>query len=593
MSCRLEGHLSELSSSSISLKTIPPTGKENIPMNNTSYMKSNISIFICLAASLVCVSCDDLSVNERVEGAPVISSFSPGQGSIGTEIEVEGERLDDVVSASVGGVGAELSQKISDKKLRILVPDGAVDGKIALVNDKGEGTSEADFIVEYPEPEISVQSVPSETEMGNKLLLRGNYMNVISAVVFTAEGFTVGHEAEIISKGADEIVVKVPYVESDDARITFRYFNGRQDVTTDASLLPLIKVARYQPEVTTSTFPEASVGDVVTLDGTYLNKVDRVLVGGIDCQIASQSETELSFTVPTSGTYVDGDNVCTLSIVYFDGVETKLLTDRFIVKVPFVYYWKDRAVYGQGRDVGEMVSFFSPETGVAYHNSLWRGQVDPVSYANQAKTCSANQTPAVSQSDYDSVNPYFFFSGTSAGALQVNSPAGSASQLKNFYFYNNSSNDYRVTNANANCYGTPVLTYLYLDPANQSHKQLIDEEKRGLIERIDETTFTIDEDAKTCRGISISSLSNSINNNVYAPGVFAVGQEKSADIDSYILVFYYNHLGLDTSNRARNIKRIGLLHIKHVDFKLYNNTNAPSSSKISFDMYWMKHDYKH
>ena len=35
------------------------------------------------------------------------------------------------------------------------------------------------------------------------------------------------------------------------------------------------------------------------------------------------------------------------------------------------------------------------------------------------------------------------------------------------------------------------------------------------------------------------------------------------------------------------------LHIKHIDFKLYNNTNAPSSSSISFDMYWMKHDYKY
>ena len=58
------------------------------------------------------------------------------------------------------------------------------------------------------------------------------------------------------------------------------------------------------------------------------------------------------------------------------------------------------------------------------------------------------------------------------------------------------------------------------------------------------------------------------------------------------MVFYYNVNGLG-SNKAENIKRIGLLHIKHIDFKLYNNTNAPSSSSISFDMYWMKHDYKY
>lgn len=556
-------------------------------------MKRNIFKLLCLLAVLVFVSCDDLSVNERIEGAPEITSFSPQQGSVGMEIEIEGERLDDVVSASIGGVSAELSQKISNQKLRILVPNGAVSGKIVLTNANGDGTSDNDFTVEYPEPAIMSESIPAETEMGNKLLIRGTNMNVITAVIFTAEGMTTGHEAEIISQDTKEIVVKVPYVEDDNARITFRYFDGQQDVTTSATALPIITVKRYQPQVTTTTFTAVSVGDEVTLNGTYLNKIDRVLVVGIDCQISSQTETELRFTVPTSATYVDGDNVCTLSIVYFDGVETKVLTDNFIVKVPFVYFWQDRTLYGQGRDVAEMVSFFSPETGIAYHNSLWREQVDPVSYKYQAATCSGNQTPAVSQTEYDSVNPYFFFSGTSAGVLQVNSPAGSASQLKNFYFYNNSSNDYRVTNANANCYGTPVLTYLYLNPDNASHKEIIDEEKAGLLERIDETTFTIDEDAKTCRGISISSLSNSVNSDTFAPGVFTVGEEKSADLDSYILVFYYNHNGLDTSNRAKNIKRVGLLHIKHIDFKLYNNTNAPSSSRITFDMYWMKHDYQH
>lgn len=539
------------------------------------------------------VACDDLSVNEHIEGVPVVEAFSPQQGSIGTEVEIEGERLNDVVTAKIGDIEAEITQRISNAKIRIRVPNGAVSGKIVLANAKGEGSSENDFTVEYPEPTIISESVPAEMEMGNKLLIRGSHMNVISAVLFTADGLSVEHEAEIISQNENEIVVKVPYVEKDNAHITFRYFNGQQDVTTSASALPTVKVLRYQPVVTTTTFPAVSVGDVITLNGTYLNKIDKVLVGGIDCQISSQTETELRFTVPTSDAYVDGDNVRTLQIVYFDGVETSLLTDNLVIKVPFVYFWKDRTLYGQGRDVEDMVSFFSPETGVAYHNSMWRDQVDPVSYANQANTCSANQKPKVSEADYNSVNPYFFFSGTSAGRLQINSPAGSASQLKNFYFFNNSANDYRVTGANGNCYGTPVMTYLWLDPSKADHKALIDEEKAGKIERIDENTFPIDEEAMTCRGISISSLANSVNESVFAKGVFTTGKETEADIDAYILVFYHNHLGLDSSNKSKNIKRVGLLHIKHINYKLYNNTNAPSSSSIKFDMYWMKHDYKH
>ena len=60
-------------------------------------------------------------------------------------------------------------------------------------------------------------------------------MNVVSAVLFTAEGGTEGNEAEIISQSENEIVVKVPYVESDKAIVTFKYFNGTKEVETSSS----------------------------------------------------------------------------------------------------------------------------------------------------------------------------------------------------------------------------------------------------------------------------------------------------------------------------------------------------------------------
>ena len=49
--------------------------------------------------------------------------------------------------------------------------------------------------------------------MGNKMLISGKNMNVISAVYFTANGGTVKHEATVISKNVNEIVFTVPYVE--------------------------------------------------------------------------------------------------------------------------------------------------------------------------------------------------------------------------------------------------------------------------------------------------------------------------------------------------------------------------------------------
>lgn len=545
------------------------------------------SLFACI---ILWTGCDSISMKEITVSAPQILSFSPESGSVGSEIVVTGEYLDDVVSATIGGEKVTILQKVSNGRLSLKVTSNAKTGKIVLSNSVGEGVSEADFTIEYPAPAISEAGMPTEVEMGNRLLLTGTHMNVISAVLFTAEGYATGNEADILSQSENEILVKIPYVESNKASVTFKYFNGTSEVETPLESAPQMIVARYEPAVATSSYQAAQVGDIIVLNGTYLNKIDKVLLGDIECNVTLQNENELKFAVPSSETYVDGDNTMILKIVYFDGREVRTLTDAFVVQVPFVYFWENKKVYAQGRDVEELSSFFSPETGLVYANADWREKVDPISFKYQAATCSANNKPAVSESEYNSVNPYFFFSGVNAGTLQINSPAGSSGQLKNFYTMNNSANDYRVTGSNGNCYGTPVLTFLYLDPSKSEYKALVDEVKNGTLDKIDETTFPIDVDAKTCRGFSISSMKTSMNTDVWAPGIFEVGKEQKANVDAVLLVLYYNVAG-STSNVADNVKRIGLLHIKTVDFKMYNNTKAPSSSSIEFDMYWQKHDY--
>ena len=84
------------------------------------------------------------------------------------------------------------------------------------------------------------------------------------------------------------------------------------------------------------------------------------------------------------------------------------------------------------------------------------------------------------------------------------------------------------------------------------------------------------------------------NNPLYVFNVFENNSSQDIKKDVYALL-KNNNVTIDlvdfVDNVADNIKRIGVLHIKTVDFKLYNNTNAPSSSSIEFDMYWQKHDY--
>lgn len=550
-----------------------------------------INILLGAVSLLGLTACEKESMNEFIEEAPTVAEFTPAEGYAGCEMTITGTGLHNVVSASIGGVDAQIAQRISDTCIKIYIPAMAQSGKVSLSNALGEGESSSDFTMTYPAPSPRLSELPGEVELASNLLIYGERMSVINRALFRADGYAP-REAEIVNHSDREIVVKVPYVEADNATILFEYFDGKNMVMgEDASVAGKILVARFEPKVSSVSSAEANIGDILTLDGQYLDKVNRVLLNGKECLISLQTPEAIRFVVPDLDEFEDGDNASVLEIEYFDGIETKILNPTFTVKVPRLLYWEDRKVWGQGRDVEELTSFFSPETGVAYANSLWR-TLDAISYTKQAATCSANQVPAVSESEYNSVPPYIFFTGLSAGSLQINSPAGSASTLKNFFWQNNSSNESRVTGANGNCYGTPVIGFLYLDPSVASHAKLIDKIKNGTLDRLDEETYPIDTATKKCGDISISSIANSLKDTQFAPGVFTVGQEKSADLDSYIMVFHYNSKGLNSSNRSENIRRMGVMHIKHIDFKLYNNTNAPSSSAVTFDMYWMKRDYK-
>ena len=94
------------------------------------------SLFVCLF--FLC-GCDSTSMKDVAVSSPEILSFSPESGSIGSEIVVTGEYLDDVVSATIGGGKAVILQKVSNRRLSLKVTNQARSGKIVLVNSIGEG----------------------------------------------------------------------------------------------------------------------------------------------------------------------------------------------------------------------------------------------------------------------------------------------------------------------------------------------------------------------------------------------------------------------------------------------------------------------
>lgn len=85
------------------------------------------SLFACV---IFWTSCDSISMKDVVVSAPQIVSFSPESGSIGSEIVVTGEYLDDVVSATIGGEKVTILQKVSNERLSLKVTGNAKSGKL-------------------------------------------------------------------------------------------------------------------------------------------------------------------------------------------------------------------------------------------------------------------------------------------------------------------------------------------------------------------------------------------------------------------------------------------------------------------------------
>lgn len=566
-------------------------------------MKSLNKYLSCLAA--VCLTaaaagCADTYVEEYVPQAPVIESFTPSAALSGddTPIVITGQHLQAVTTATIGGREVTILERVSNTRMTIVATREARTGRIVLTNGVGTAESAETLTINFPVPAIHVAELPERADMFGELTLKGEYMAVVRQVIVTPEGAAEGREAEILSQDAAEVVIRVPYVETDRARITLRYMEADEEVETPLAAAPEIGIVRLVPAPDALAFDRLIVGRITKLTGRNLDQITAVKVGGVEANIAGQSAAELRFTVPMIDGFVEGErNETSLAIDYFDGFESQTLRETIPATVLRMKIWEGITTFCQNYGCLRLESFFSPETGIIYHNSRWRDEVDPVSYAKLGATCSKNNIPSVSEAEYNSVNPYFFFNGNTGTqgtanycTLQINSPAGSSGQLKNFSFENKSNSAYRLLPGNG--YGTPALTFRYLDPAAPNEQALADRVRRLDFEVIDEATFPIDLEQKTVAGVNLKTPAGSTNSSIWAPNAFTPGVESlDTPVDAVLLVLYYNHKGM-TDDALANVKRIGFVHILSANYRPLNGV-APALSDVTYNVYWQKEDYKY
>jgi hypothetical protein len=78
--------------------------------------------------------------------APVISSFSPTSGPVGTSVTITGSHFNGTTAVKFHGTSASFTVN-SDSKITTTVPSGATTGTISVTNGIGTGTSASNFTV--------------------------------------------------------------------------------------------------------------------------------------------------------------------------------------------------------------------------------------------------------------------------------------------------------------------------------------------------------------------------------------------------------------------------------------------------------------
>ncbi|MBO2007716.1 LamG-like jellyroll fold domain-containing protein [Hymenobacter negativus] len=120
--------------------------------------------------------------------APSISSFSPGNGPVGTSVVLTGTNLTGATSVTFNGTAATSFTVNSATQITVSVPTGATTGIIAVATPGGTATSASTFAVAVPSVASVTRLTPSPTAMA-QVSFRVTFSVSVTGV--TASNFTL------------------------------------------------------------------------------------------------------------------------------------------------------------------------------------------------------------------------------------------------------------------------------------------------------------------------------------------------------------------------------------------------------------------
>lgn len=251
-----------------------------------------LGLAVLIASVFVIDSCD----NDDSEPAivPIITTFSPTEGTEGATVMITGENFSTVMNENIvsfNGTVASVTEATATT-LTVAVPAGATTGKISVQVGNQATTSTADFEV-LTIPTVTSFSPTSGTE-GTTVTITGTNFNTVmseNVVMFN------GTAAAITEATSTTLTVTVPAGAS-TGKITVKVGTLETTSTTDFEILAIPTIASFSPTT-------GNEGTTVEITGTNFSTVmseNTVMFNGTAAIVTEATATKLTAIVPAGTT---------------------------------------------------------------------------------------------------------------------------------------------------------------------------------------------------------------------------------------------------------------------------------------------------
>lgn len=504
----------------------------------------------------------------------LVTSYSPKEGTVGTEVTLVGRNLEQVTRVSIGSAEVSDAAFVSKdaSKLVFAVPamsTSAANTELTIAAIWG-GSNSIDVTVDSKftlhVPAFAAFSQDSAARLGDEVLLTGDNLDLV-------QGIKWGETEMLISEqSASSITIKVPSgIEKTDpvivsAALTASYGEPLQSVVISNDFkIDTTPIGPAAP-VFTSAAPSLSdytniyLGAEVTVRGENMASIEGFEVDG-QAVTLSQSATDIDarFVVPSGIGGLSARDV-TLVAIWGGGNRADFGTIRV-----YPFYYTRGLKMGLGSNSKSTYPEFAAEHAFLQLNegrvisaAQWKEDgVDSFAESGSNSVVTAANKVTGTEEQYYSVAPYIFATASSSNKLQLNNPANSNSQLK----------CHRIEGTSLpSTFGTPVLFMRVMTDA---------EIKAAVSEGSLDTIW----DSSTLGSSAAPAFGKSESSSTWVKG-------------SVILVQYLNYAHVSTTGGkptdASNILRTGYLYIRDITCADEATGLALASREgyIEMDLYW-------